>query len=170
MFKFAFIIIHILFFFGFSASPKKNFHAFHTSITEIRYNPQQKSHEISIRVFTDDFETAITQFNNNQKVMIGNQENKSDAIIQKYLFRHFAFISPSKQIKQFDFLGKELEGDATWIYVELPNSASLAGYTFLNDILIDQFSDQTNLVNIFYGSQKKTILFNTKNKAEIWAF
>ncbi|MES2794942.1 MAG: DUF6702 family protein, partial [Bacteroidota bacterium] len=36
-----------------------NAHAFHTSITQIDYNSKAKNYEISVRIFTDDFEKAI---------------------------------------------------------------------------------------------------------------
>ena len=163
-------IYMILLLFGLINSPNNNLHDFHTSLSEIKYNPKEKSLEISIRVFTDDFEKALTQLNNGQKVPINSNDTKSDAIIEKYLLRHFALISPAKQLKSFNYIGKELEGDATWIYLEIPNSQTLTEYIFLNDILLEQFADQTNLVNIFYPNQKKTIIFSSKNKTDIWPF
>jgi hypothetical protein len=140
-------------------------HAFHTSLTEIQYNAKEKSLEISIRMFTDDLETALTKFNNGQKIMIGGKNDNSDAVLSKYIQQHFAIISPKKQKRILSFIGKELEGDATWIYVEMPNSQDLKGFFLYNSLMQEMFDDQTNLVNFIYLSNKKTFLFNAKTKS-----
>jgi hypothetical protein len=140
-------------------------HAFHTSLTEIQYNAKEKSLEISIRMFTDDLETALTKFNNGQKIMVGGKNDNSDAVLSKYIQQHFAIISPQKQKKAISFIGKELEGDATWIYVEMPNSQDFKGHTLYNSLMQELFDDQTNLVNFTYLGNKKTFLFNAKTKS-----
>ena len=63
---------------------KTIFHAFHTSLTQIDFNQKEKSLEISIRVFTDDFETVLTKINGGQKIIIAAND-KNDAIINKYI-------------------------------------------------------------------------------------
>lgn len=140
-------------------------HAFHTSLTEIQYNPKEKSLEVSIRMFTDDLETALTKFNNGQKIMVGGKNDNSDAVLSKYIQQHFAIISPQKQKKPLSFIGKELEGDATWIYVEIPNSQDFKGCFLYNNLMQEMFDDQTNLVNFLYLGNKKTFLFNAKTKS-----
>ncbi len=140
-------------------------HAFHTSLTEIQYNAKEKSLEISIRMFTDDLETTLTKFNNGQKVMVGGKNDNSEIILSKYIQQHFAIISPQKQKKALTILGKELEGDATWVYVEIPNSQDFKGQTLYNSLMQEMFDDQTNLVNLTYLGNKKTFLFNAKTKS-----
>ncbi len=140
-------------------------HAFHTSLTEIQYNAKEKSLEISIRMFTDDLETALTKANNGQKVMIGGKNDNSDAVLNKYIQQHFAIITPQKQKKSLTVLGKEIEGDATWVYVEIPNSQDFKGHILYNNLMQELFDDQTNLVNFLYAGNKKTYLFNAKTRA-----
>ncbi|MDZ7935629.1 MAG: DUF6702 family protein [Emticicia sp.] len=143
----------------------KTVHAFHTSLTEIQYNAKEKSLEISIRMFTDDLETALTKANNGQKVMIGGKNDNSDAVLNKYIQQHFAVITPQKQKKVLTVLGKELEGDATWVYVEIPNSQDFKENILYNNLMQELFDDQTNLVNFLYAGNKKTYLFNAKTRA-----
>lgn len=143
-------------------------HAFHTSLTEIQYNAKEKSLEISIRMFTDDLETALTKANNGQKIMVGGKNDNSDAVLNKYVQQHFAILTPQKQKKPMTVLGKELEGDATWVYVEMPNAQDFKGNILYNNIMQELFDDQTNLVNFLQPNGKKTYLFNAKTKiAEI---
>jgi Zn/Cd-binding protein ZinT len=138
-----------------------NLHAFHTSLTEINFNQKEKSLEISIRVFTDDFETALTKLNGGQKIIIAAND-KNDALINKYIQQHFGIISPQKQRKNFNFIGKEIEGVATWIYAEVPDYQAITGNILQNNILTEFFDDQTNLVNFTYLSNKKTFILNAK--------
>lgn len=140
-------------------------HAFHTSLTEIQYNAKDKSLEITIRLFTDDLENALTKLNNGQKIMVGGKNDNSDAVLNKYIQQHFAILTPQKQKKTLNYLGKELEGDATWVYVEVPESQVVKGHILYNDIMQELFDDQTNLVNFFYAGSKKTFLFNAKVKS-----
>lgn len=143
-------------------------HAFHTSLTEIQYNAKEKSLEISIRMFTDDLETALTKANNGQKVMVGGKNDNSDAILNKYVQQHFAILLSQKQKRAMNVLGKEIEGDATWVYVEIPNAQDFKGNILYNNIMQELFDDQTNLVNFLQPSGKKTYVFNAKTKiAEI---
>ncbi len=143
----------------------RGLHAFHTSLTEIQYNAKEKSLEISIRMFTDDLETALTKANNGQKIMIGGKNDNSNAVLNKYIQQHFTILTPQKQKKALTVLGKELEGDATWVYVEIPNSQDFKGHILYNSLMQEMFDDQTNLVNFIYLGNKKTYLFNAKTRA-----
>lgn len=163
-----FILSLTLLIFPFQAQKTENkttLHAFHTSLTEIQYNAKEKSLEITIRLFTDDLENALTKINNGQKVMIGGKNDNSDAVLSKYIQQHFAIITPQKQKKPINYLGKELEGDATWVYVEIPESQIVKDHILYNDLMQEMFDDQTNLVNFFYAGNKKTFLFNSKVKS-----
>lgn len=143
----------------------KNLHDFHTSLTELQYNPKEKSYEVSIRMFTDDLENTLTKFNGGKKVFIGGKNDNADEVIKRYIPQHFAVYTAQKQKKAMNILGKEIEGDATWVYVEIPDAQGVLGGILQNDLLVEMFDDQTNLVNFFYQNQKKTFLFNSKVKS-----
>jgi hypothetical protein len=138
-------------------------HAFHTSITEMRYNQKQKSFEISLRVFTDDLEKTLSANNQNKKFVIENND-KNGPFIEQYVRKHFVVTTPKNQRINYQYIGKEKEGDATWIYLEMPVNEALKGSKIQNDVLIDIFDDQTNIVNIFVNNEKKSYLFTVKNK------
>ena len=138
-------------------------HAFHTSITEMRYNPKEKAFEISLRVFTDDLEKTLSANNQNKKFVIENTD-KNDSFIEQYVRKHFVVTTPRNQKLTYQYIGKEKEGDATWIYLEMPVNESVKGSKIQNSVLMDSFDDQTNIVNIFLKSEKKSYLFTVKNK------
>ena len=138
-------------------------HAFHTSLTEMRYNAKSKGFEVSLRVFTDDLEKVLSHDNQNKKIVIENNDN-NDALVEQYLKKHFMLVNAKNQLKTIQYVGKEKEGDATWIYLEIPLNEAVAGLKLKNDVLIDMYDDQTNIVNVFVQDDKKSFIFNTKTK------
>lgn len=153
-----------------SFTPKPVVHDFHTSLTEINYNPKTKSLEMTIRVFTDDLESALTGINNNNEVKVRPTDFSVDPLIVKYLRKHLAFVSSGKNVLPYEFLGKEVELDATWLYVEVPNADNLKGHTIFNSIMTELFDDQTNLLNLIYPDKKRSFVFDNKNKTAAYPF
>jgi hypothetical protein len=163
-----FLVLGILFILqtSFLHSPSfilPNTHAFHTSITEMRYNPKEKTFEISLRVFTDDLEKTLSLNNQNKKFVIESSD-KNDPFIEQYVHKHFMITTPKNQKAIYQYVGKEKEGDATWIYLEMPVNEPIKGSKIQNSVLMDSFDDQTNIVNIFMNNDKKSYLFTVKNK------
>lgn len=148
-------------------SPK---HDFHTSLTEINYNPKSGSLELSVRVFTDDLELTLTNFNNGKLVKIEDPEATVNPLLEQYIRKNLALISPDKEVKFGKFYGKEKEADATWIFLEIFDCKQIKNFTLYNTIMQEMFEDQTNLVNIIYPSQKKTIVFDSETKVSTWPF
>ncbi len=138
-------------------------HDFHTSLTEMRYNAKSKTFEISLRVFTDDLQKVLSETNQNKKIVLENND-KNDPFVEAYIRKHFVVTNPKNQKLIINYIGKEKEGEATWIYLEMPINESINGSKIQNNVLIDMFEDQTNIVNIFIQNQKKSYLYNVKNR------
>lgn len=145
-------------------------HDFHTSLTEINYNAKSGSLELSVRVFTDDLELALTNFNKGKLVKVEDPESIVNPLIEQYIRKNLALVSADKEVKFGKFYGKEKEADATWIFLEIFDCKQLKNYTLYNAIMQEMFSDQTNLVNIIYGNQKKTIVFDDKTRITPWPY
>ncbi len=145
----------------FSVLPAK--HDFHTSLTEMRYNPKAKTFEISLRIFTDDLEKVLSATNQNKKFLVENND-KNDLFVEAYIRKHFVVTNPKNQKLVINYIGKEKEGEATWVYLEMPVNESINGSKIQNNVLIDMFEDQTNILNIFVQNQKKSYLYNVKNR------
>lgn len=150
--------------------PAESRHDFHTSLTEINYNPSSRSLEITIRVFTDDLENALTKHSGKKISINSTTKAEHDPLIEQYIHKHFALLSPGKENKKGSYIGRETEGDATWLYYEILNCQAIRGYTLVNDIMQELFDDQTNLVNIIYPKDKKTIIYNAKVKTSVFPF
>ncbi|WP_448961092.1 DUF6702 family protein [Larkinella arboricola] len=141
-------------------------HPVHTSVTQMQFNAAEKTFEVSLRVFTDDLEEALTRENNNQRVRL-NDKDANNPLVERYIRKHFGLINASRQRKPFRYLGKEQEMDATWIYVEVPYSEPVEGSILQQSLLTELFDDQINLVNVSYLSQKKTVLFRKSSTQQV---
>ena len=138
-------------------SASRSGHEFHASVTQMQYDPAEKTFEISIRVFTDDFEKALSQ-ESSTAIRLG-PDSKSDAIIEKYIRSRFAYITPQKQSKAIIYVGHEVEADANWIYLEMPHAEPFRGGLLKQNVLMELFDDQVNMVNVKYQQEKKTFVF-----------
>ena len=143
-----------------------NRHAFHTSITQIDFNAKEKTLEVSIRVFTDDLENTLSKENKGQRFRIENND-KNDPFVERYIRQHFKLSSPKGQLRAYTYIGKENEADATWVYIEIPlQEATLQGFTLQQDVLMDVFDDQVNIVNITQSGERKSYIYNVKKTVQ----
>ncbi len=122
------------------------------------YNAKDKTFELSIRVFTDDLEKALGHENGGKKFSVVNGD-ANDAVVEKYLRKTFVVLDAQKQRKPLTYIGKEQEGDATWIYFELPCPAGAMGWSVQNAILHELFDDQMNLLNLKHQTVAKSFIF-----------
>lgn len=163
-------MLRILLLFCFLNNPWNTKHDFHTSLSEISFNPKTGSLELSVRVFTDDLELALTNFNKGKLVKIEDSDAVVNPLIEQYIRKNLALVSPEKEVKFGKFYGKEKESEATWIFLEVFDCKQIKNFTLYNAIMQEMFTDQTNLVNIIYPSQKKTIVFDSQTRVSPWPF
>ena len=140
-----------------SAASKTN-HEYYVSVTRMEYNASAKSWEISLKIFTDDLEKALETYTN-KKVTIRNND-ANDPLIGSYLSNRFQIKSTTNKVLPYTYVGKEIEADATWIYLELTEAPNeLTGAILRNSVLIETYDSQVNMVTIKNGTTKKTYLF-----------
>ncbi|MBO9637132.1 MAG: hypothetical protein J7576_03105 [Siphonobacter aquaeclarae] len=136
-------------------------HDFHNSLTEMRYNARTGNFEVEIKLFTDDLETALNKGNKGPKIHIQDND-KNDRLVEAYVRKHFKWSNPQGALRPYQYVGKQNELDATWVFLELPFSGPLPGCKIQQSALTDVFDDQQNIVNLTFGADKKYFLFNEK--------
>lgn len=138
-------------------------HKFYVSMTDIHYNAKKQSLEISVKVFTDDLETAI-QSSEDDKLWIGDKKEapQVDSLIETYFRKKFQ-VSVNGEAAKFDFLGKESETDVVWCYLEIKDVAKLESLDVSNRVFMHLFDEQKNLVHIYAGDAEESLLL-TKGK------
>ncbi|WP_353722379.1 DUF6702 family protein [Dyadobacter sp. 676] len=133
-------------------------HDYHVSVTQMQYNPASRSFEVSVRIFTDDLEKALSQSHSNQRFVIKDND-QNDRFVEEYIRKSFVLTDSQKNIAAIKYIGKEQEADATWVYFEIPFQRPLNGSRLSNVTLMEVFDDQVNMTNIKFQSEKKTFLF-----------
>jgi hypothetical protein len=141
------------------------YHAFHTSLAQVSYNSKTQLFEVSLRVFTDDFEEVLSK-EANRKVSL-DESTQHDQLIEAYIKKQFGLLDQHGRKRAMTFVGKEFEADATWIYLEIPFQEKGVELRLQNALLTDLFDDQTNVVNLTYFSSRKTYLFKSDNTTQV---
>jgi hypothetical protein len=143
-------------------------HAYHVSLTEMRHNAKEKIYEVEIKVFTDDLEKALLQETKSSVRLSANDKN--DTLIAKYLAKRFKIFDTKNNMLTYTVLGKEIEKDATWIFVELPVTEPSQIAKIEQGILTELYDDQSNVLNIFRNAESRSYIFNTQQKLQAIVF
>ncbi|NND32051.1 MAG: hypothetical protein HKN76_05620 [Saprospiraceae bacterium] len=141
-------------------------HDFHLSKTEVHYNEENESLEISLHIFIDDLELAMIQSGmENPNFSTSKEHIKADSLLGAYLTHHFSVIVDGQKVV-FDFLGKEYGEDLTafWCYLEGQNITSPKKIKLQNRLLLDLFDDQKNVVAFTSAKKKEFMLFDHKKQ------
>jgi hypothetical protein len=139
-------------------------HKYYVSLTEIRFNEQSSRMEISMRIFPDDLDRAIVaQYGVDAHLSSSLESPLADSLLGEYLLAHFSLFSDDHDMA-FTYLGKEPEADAIWCYLESePVSAVPSRLKIKNNILMEQFEDQVNIIQVYAGKWNKGLLFTRQS-------
>ncbi|WP_181305765.1 DUF6702 family protein [Rufibacter sp. XAAS-G3-1] len=132
-------------------------HDFHTSITDARYNPKNQTYELSVRVFADDLEEALSR--RHKTTIRLDRSEKVNKLMAEYLQAHVAISAVKGTRATQKFLGAQEEADAVWLYLEIPAGKVPAGQLWVqNALLVEIFDDQTNILNLEVAGKKRSVL------------
>lgn len=131
-------------------------HPYFLSVTEIEYQPQEKSIQIASKIFTDDFEDALSkEFNIKMEISSTTEKKKNEALINLYFQKHLKLFLNGKQL-QFELVGFEKQEEAIWTYLEVKNISALKTITVFNDLLYQIRQDQINIIHCKYNNERKS--------------
>lgn len=132
-------------------------HDFHVSILNIAHNSKSESLELTLKVFTDDLEAAVEKWLY-EDLNLGTQDEspRADRYIQEYLTNRIKINLDGKPA-EWKWLGKEVELDATWCYLEIQGLSTLKKIEISNHVLLEQFDDQSNLVHVEAAGKRQSL-------------
>ena len=137
-------------------------HKYYLSLTQIKYKSEAKSVQVIINVFMDDIETALNKDYFIDLQLTTKKELKNNNVyFEKYLREKLSF-KIDHVAKEFNFIGKEYDGDLVYFYLEIENITSVNNIEISNKILIDHFPQQQNLVKSKVGEKNKSVLLTKK--------
>lgn len=137
-------------------------HKYHTSFTNIDYNKQKKLLEITIKVFSHDLMPTLNK-RLGKRIDLENTKD-IDKILERYLTENFILKTRSNEIKNFKWIGKELETEVVRFYIEIPFDGDMEGATIKNSMFFESFAEQVNLIHINYQDKKADLVFKVGDK------
>ena len=138
-------------------------HPLHSTITEVTEDRAHGTVRATIRVFADDFSTAVTHSVRGRPLSAGPQW---DAAALAYVASVFGFTDASGRPVAVHSCGTRRTADLLWICVEAPSTGGLAPLKVRNAILCDLFDDQVNVVQATSGGSRRSVLFTKGDKAK----
>lgn len=156
----------LMFFLGW----KVLFHPFYISLTEIRYNNTNQSLEIAQKIFWDDLEVALGD-KYKTKVDFLNTQNKAvlEEMVKDYLLEKNR-IKVNGQVVSISYLGYEIEEEAAWFYLEATNVPLPKLVEIKNEVLIQNFDGQQNIINFYLDKKPKSLILYRDNETGKLAF
>lgn len=142
------------------------FHKFHVSVTQIEYDQKEHSAEITLRVFADDLEIALSQ-HAKRPIKIdpatAKKDKKLGETVMAYLRERFQLKTSAGRPVKLGWVGMEWQADMFWLYVEgkLPNG--LEGTELRNKVFQELFEDQVNIVNSKIDGKQIGLMFDAKD-------
>ncbi len=153
----------------FATSAAGALHAYHSSLMELRYNAGKKQLEVSVKVFTDDFEKALSR-GQATSVSLSEAGPRPLALTTAYLQRTLKFSTAAGAPLPLQVLGLQEEKDGYWLYCKVPLPGPMPGVQLRQAMLLDVFGDQMNIVNIEAGEKKQSVLFRDGHEQELLSF
>lgn len=143
-------------------------HPYYVTISQIDYNSSNESLEISMKMFTDDLENALNE-SGAGKLHLGevDESEKADTYIGRYIAKQMEISVNGVPVK-LSFLGKEVDMDVTWCYVEVLEVPTPQNMDISNRMFMEMFDTQVNIVHVNLGQKEKSALLNKgKSSANI---
>lgn len=131
-------------------------HPFYVGVTEIQHNKEEKSLEISIKLFIDDFERALTdQYKTAVDLSKPKDPMQTEAWVFQYIQNNFQLKVDGKPV-QLEFVGYEKEREAAWCYVQVKGINSVQKLELTNTLLYNVLNQQIHLIHMNANNQRKS--------------
>lgn len=139
-------------------------HPIHTSVAEADYNRTSQKLEVALRVFADDFESALGELAGKKISLEKTPRAEFDALVRAYLIAHFTVKTRDGTLAAQRLIGRELKDAANelWLFFEIDLPAGAEGARLHHAVLRDRFSDQLNSVRVRDGQRQTTLVFLPK--------
>lgn len=145
-------------------------HKYYIALTEIEYKEETQSVQMIMNVFMDDIETAINKdFDVDLQLSTKKELKNSDEYFLKYLKEHFKILINNQNF-DYNFIGKEYDGNIVYFYLEIENILSVESIEIQNDVLIKYFPEQQNLVKASIKKERKSLFLTKKNDKGLLKF
>jgi len=133
-------------------------HPYYVSTMEIDYRPDRSALQITIRVFTDDWQLMLNT-DYDQDLRLDPDSDAAQTVIHSsdYLQKEIELKLNHNKVQPV-FLGREYQDDQIVFYLEIKDVAEVKTLTVSNSILFEVLDGQQNIVRIKTPIKRKSYL------------
>jgi len=132
-------------------------HDFFISILTIRHATNTRTLDLTWRMTAHDIEHALANVAE-LKLTSAHEHPKADSILNAYFHEHLTLKVNDRPVS-WTWVGKELESESLYCYLQVEGVDSLGTLTVSNSLLQDLFYEQQNIVHL--EEQGKATLSHT---------
>ena len=146
----------------FACAAPLNSHPYYISVTELHFFEQRA--ELSVKIFTDDFEKALGKLPGGSKVDLIRKlpSVQIDSLVALYI-RQQVKVALNERPLHFAYIGYEIQEDATWAHFEARFEATPKRVRIENTLLLTDIPNQQNIVHLTQGDYKRSRRLNSDN-------
>ncbi len=139
-------------------------HPYYISMTDINYNGKAKSLEVSVRIFTDDFEKVLRQNCQCKVDLLKPQDKRAMGIlINRYIQEHLQ-VNVNGEAKKFEFAGYQQEEESIWSYFVIKDIQQVKKIEMNNSLLHDYREEQINILHVNINGKDQSNKLDYPNK------
>jgi len=131
-------------------------HDYYEGLTRISYNQENQKLEIIHRFSTHDLETIIAKINGNK---VSSKSKKFPNLVKQYFEKNFSIWNESVPIK-LTMVGAEPGAETTVVYQIVEGIDMVTGLTVYNNLFLDHFPKQINVLNYQDAATQGTMIFS----------
>lgn len=145
-------------------------HKYYLSLLQVNYEQNQKALQITLRVFLDDLQTSLREQGHSSIELGTDREPKNtDRLCLSYLRKNLVFEIENNP-REFNYLGKEYQGDQVVFYLEILDVLHLPNLFVKNTLLYRSFPNQKNLVKISAYEKNRSVLLTKEQSKSLINF
>lgn len=146
----------LIVFFALLMSFKASKHPFYLSVIDLKQSTQSKTLTIAVKLFTNDFEDALSKLNSYRIDLINpKHKHQTDSIVKHYVVDRLSINANSKQ-NHLTYLGYEREEDVIWVYLESEKINSVKHLTITTSLLYELLPKQTIIIHADINDVKRS--------------
>ena len=140
------------------------YHPVHVSVSNIDMDPDSGKVSISIKLFSDDFETIVNRKYGAHLALKAQQDpGEEQKYIDRYVASTFNIWINDEKMEQLKLVKTQMNDVSIWLYYECEYRKKMRTVRISDVLMNDLYPDQTNLVIVTFEEHQKGYRLNNKN-------